>query len=431
MTLNKSYQDSCPFLFAGNAGTLSISGAAAYATLEVKAKLGVGNVSYGINPVWEALFTLKTNSSGYAELDLAELATSIEDLLPEFGSGSSLPFYIYFSDGSTTLAMLAKDIYRGRIPDSILSSIYSGYQPLTVRPQVYATREDTSEKLAVLNKGGYVGYVCKAKIYFGDGTSATFTLASASSKVSYYMFTVSYSAVRALATGSYSSRKILAYDIWTVLGGAVTGRTMRYVVDRGRAEAFRFRGSFGMKENIWARGVRKSEVESETATLVNGGTERELTNDSRIIRESFTGHLRNAEEVRFWQEFFAATERYAVVGGDERRIAIDDIDSEGTEGELSAFSFKWHYADRDDDPARVPARGNLSAYNSDVLWYETEAENESGGTSSNTGGLQGVKVISDSGTYSLPVDEAGYASLTLDSSLSHDGDKTDVVWTDE
>ncbi len=430
MTLDKSYQDSYPFLFAGSAGTLSVSGAAANATIEVNVSLGSGAV-YGSGAAWAAGFTLKANSAGYAELDLAELMTSIEDLLPDMESGISLPFRISFSDGSAALGISSKNIYRGRIPDSILSGIYSGYQPLTVRPQVYVTREGTSEKLIVLNKGSLSGCVCKAKIYFGDGTSATFTVASVSSSATYYKLTVSYSAMRALATGSYSSRKILAYDVWTVLGGTVTGRTMRYVVDRGRAEAFRFRGSFGVTENIWARGVRKNEVESETATLVNGGVERELTNDSKIIRESFTGHLRNAEEVRFWQEFFASAERYAVVDGEARRIVLDDIDSEGTCGELSAFSFRWHYADRDDDPARVPARGNLSAYNSDVLWYETEAENESGGTSANTGGLQGVKIVSDSGTYALPVDDTGYASLTLDSSLSHDGDKTDVVWTDE
>ncbi len=353
MTLDKSYQDSYPFLFAGNAGTLTVSGTAAYATVEVSARLG---------SVWAVNFTLRTNSVGYAKFDLAELMTSIEDLLPEYGSGSILPLRLSFSDGSTTLGLAYKEIYRGRIPESILSSIYSGYQPLTVRPQVYVTREDVSEKLIVLNKGGLSGCVCKAKIYFGDGTSATFTLSSVSSSATRYIPSVSYSAVRAIATGSYSSRKILAYDVWTVLGGSLTGRTMRYVVDRGKAEAFRFRGSFGVMENIWTRGSKKSETESETATLTNGGVERELTNDSRIIRENFTGHLRNAEEVRFWREFFASAERYAVIDGVSRRIIVDEIDSESTDGELSAFSFKWHYADRNDDPARIPVRQELKQY---------------------------------------------------------------------
>ncbi len=439
MTLDTSYQDSYPFLFAGNAGTLALSDAGAGSSIDVLASLGVRDRLTFIYP-WSMSFTLKADSSGKVSLDLKALLQSIEDILPDYDAtesdahkrnASNKPFAIKFTktDDSSTVSF-SKNVYRGRIPDSILSSICSGYQPLTVRPQVYVTREDASENLTVLNTDGLSGRVCKVKIYFGDGTSAIFTIASDTGSGTKFTTDISYSVVRALASGSYSSRKILAYDVWTVLGDTVTGRTMRYVVDRGRADAFRFRGSFGMLENIWARGVRKSELESETATIVNSEVERELTNDSKIVRETFTGYLKSAEEVRFWQEFFASAERYAVIDGNELRIVIDEIDTLATEGELSAFSFKWHYADRNDDPARVPARGNLTEYNSDVLWYETEAENESGGTSGNSGGLQGVKVISGSGTYSLPVDEAGYASLTLDSSLSHDGDKADVVWTD-
>ena len=366
MTIDTSYQDQYPFLFAGNAGTLTISDAGAGSSIDVLASLGVRNRLTFLYP-WSTSFTLKADSSGKVSLDLKALLQSIENLLPDYGvfgrNASHSPFGIQFrkTDDSSSVSF-SKHVCRGCIPDSILGSIYSGYQPLTVRPQVYVTREDASETLTVLNTDGLSGRVCKVKIYFGDGTSVTFTIASDTRSWTDFTTDISYSAVRALASGSYSSRKILAYDVWTVLGDTVTGRTMRYVVDRGRAEAFRFRGSFGMPENIWARGVRKSELESETATIVNSEVERELTNDSKIIHETFTGHLKSAEEVRFWQEFFASAERRAVTDRVSPLIVVDEIDSESTDGELSAFSFKWHYADKYADPKIVPVRGELPAY---------------------------------------------------------------------
>ena len=164
----------------------------------------------------------------------------------------------------------------------------------------------------------------------------------------------------------FPNLRILAFDICLVFeleaGKEERGEALRYFVHRGKVETFQFYGSFGVLETIYATGNRKTELTTEPTSFTNGGIECELTNDSRLIHETFTGWLASADEVRFWQEFFSSAKRYAVVDGVSRRIVIDEVDSEGTEGELNAFSFKWHYADKHDDPSMVPIRKELKQY---------------------------------------------------------------------
>lgn len=445
MTLDKSYQDSLPCLFAGNAGTLRLTGAAANGAVSVKALFP--SPVYGVGPDWEVDFTVTANSAGSVSLDLKALLTSIETYL--FGADSNfLPraltvrFTGTSSDGTSAVCgMTGKRVYRGRIPESILDDVYDGVRLLGLRPQTYVTRKDASETAVFLNRKGYSTYALYARVYFDDGSTDTFTLASSSSASSAslpFAKDVSYSKVRAAADAAgYEDDGILAYDIYLVLQPGdgdsedlvtANSNTLRYVIDTGRAEAFRFRGRFGVMENIWAKGCEKSEVESEPVSFTNGGKEEELSNDGRIVRETFTGNLASAEEARFWREFFLSSERYIRIDGDDVPIIIDDIDTEGTEGELAAFSFKWHYADRDDDPARIPARTGLKPYGADALWYETAAEADKTVLKS---GLKGVKVSGGSGEHILPQDGDGYANLEIGSPLAYGGDGMGVVWESE
>ncbi len=437
MTINSSYQDLYPLLFAGNAGTLTVSEAEAGSTVDVQATLGTRDSLTYLYP-WSSAFTVKADSSGKVSIDIKALLQSIENLLPDFDTtgraiNSTNPFGLTFTgtDASGSSAAFSKSVYRGGFPSGILDDIYDGIRFLAVRPQTYPTRTDAAETVSFLNRKGYSQYDLRACVYFGDGSTKVFSVDSSTtaSAASRYIKNVSYSVIRALADADgCADLEILAYDIFVIFTpgaddsadlAAATGKSLRFVIDSGRADMFRFRSSAGVLENIWAKGCRKREVESETATLINGRIEKELANDSKVIREAFTGYIASAEEVRFWHEFLASSERYAVSGGISHRIVLDDIDTESTDGELASFSFGWHYADGEADPERIPEMTALKAYNSEILWYESEAEAE---TIVGKTGIQGVKVTGDSGECVLPNDADGYAELKINSPLTHDAD---------
>ena len=361
MTIDTSYQDQFPFLFAGNAGEISIHSLYANSRVDVSFSFyfALSSISYKFS-------LLETGNRVIIPLKDIFSALHIPDELPQPPYCNSGKAVLEIKAEGETFPWQAWVILGARIPESRILPVYAGKQFVSVRPQSYIIDSNTEESVcAVLKKSSNC---CLEATIFSDILSPLrLKLEQIGTEVGIISQKISLSGMEKIASDAgFPNLKILAFDICLVFeleaGNEERGETLRYVVHRGKAEIFQFYGSFGVLETIYATGNRKAELTTEPTSFTNGGVECELTNDSRLIHETFTGWLQSKEEVRFWQEFFSSAKRYAVVDGVSRRIVVDEVDSEGTEGELNAFSFKWHYADKHDDPSMVPIRKELKQY---------------------------------------------------------------------
>ena len=363
MTIDTSYQDQFPFLFAGNAGEITIL----YLTKNSRVDVSI-SVYFALSNVSHTFSLLATGNRVVIPLKDILCALPLPDEMPQS------PVYIgglvklEIQAGQESKSWQSWVMFGARIPENQILPVYNGRQFISIRPQQHIIDGNTEERICAVLKESSNARL-EATI-FSDilsplrlqlNSNQTWDLIGIMSQ------RISLSLMEKLASDASSpGLNILGFDINVVFeleaGKEERGETMRYFVHRGKADTFQFYGSFGVLETIYATGNRKTELSTETASFTNGGIEQELTNDSRLIHETFTGWLASADEVRFWQEFFSSAKRYAVVDGVSRRIVIDEVDSEGTEGELNAFSFKWHYADKHDDPSMVPIRKELKQY---------------------------------------------------------------------
>ncbi len=361
MTIDTSYQDQFPFLFAGNAGTIPVREIESGAFVNIKFTFFEALASFAHE------FSLLCGKAG-TEIPLKDILSALRvssDLMPFVRSGLAV---FEIQCGEDTVTWQKWVILGATISDGRLDAVFSGRGFISVRPQVYPIGDASTEDLCIVGNGASSLRI-DMMVYSRDLPPFVMTLVSKneSDAIGLISKSISLSSVEKLSSDAgHPDLDIVAFDVYIVVeledGKEERGEALRYIVNRGKCDVFKFYGSFGLLETIYATGSRKSEVETETRTFVNDGVERELVNDSRIVHETFTGWLAGADEVRFWQEFFSSAERYAVTDGVSRRIIIDEIDSESTAGELNAFSFKWHYADKYADPARTPVRKELKQY---------------------------------------------------------------------
>lgn len=369
MTIDTSYQDQFPFLFAGNAGTIKITALANEAIpIIIESRKYAGT---NVTEFFQASFTVAANERGIYELDLADILSSMSFAFngaPNVGFGGLLGYDQRFMLrlGDDDEITWDKRVFFGTLSDLMLKNVYEHRCFMTIRSLVSFARIDGKPDYIMFAPSQTVISV----VVYSDIMPPLMPVVGIKWSRDVGTYDVSFGNIRRVVNAAgYSELKITAYDIFLesqVADGNVTStvksETLRFIVPDRKFSMFEFLGSVGMLEPIYATGSRTSEVETETKTFVNDGVERELVNDSRLIHETFTGWLASADEVRFWQEFFSSAKRYAVVDGVSRRIVIDEVDSEGTEGELNAFSFKWHYADKHDDPSMVPIRKELKQY---------------------------------------------------------------------
>lgn len=381
MTIDTSYQDSLPFLLAGNAGSIVIASSPnekITVTLEyIRTRLGDGG---GSRVEYSATFGLKMSSSGSFILDLRKILLSIAHILVQISSAAATgqPLYSYdisltfeSESGNETLNWM-KSAYPGSLDSAFLEGIYEGRSFISSRPQISLSRVDgKSDRLPFVHTEDTT---VSAILYFDLIPPVLINIAK-TAVAALSAVDVSFGAMRNAADDAgYSGQKFSAYDIFMSRDvvdddgstSTVKSEVLRFIVPDRKVTTFEFVSSAGTSEPIYAAGHMKTETKSEVKTFISKGVENEMTNDSSLIHETFTGHLASADEVRFWREFFASSRRYALVDGDARRIAVTDIDSESTDGELNAFSFKWKFADRDSDPSRTPIRKELKQYRTKI-----------------------------------------------------------------
>lgn len=379
MTIDTSYQDSLPFLFSGNAGSIRISASpneAVPVTIELRCEHKKPGEDDAV--LYHTDFELKTGSDGMLDLDLSKIFGALDHMLPTVTDQAVVHGFNW--DNYYVIMFLGKDrriwmktVIPGKPDDTFLADIYGGRSFITARPQISTARTDGQPDWLPFYGGKDTDWAEVMATVYSDMLPPLQVLLRQIIGVSMLSKTdVSLDAVRKAADkAGLAGHRITAYDIHLESSvrdddGNVTetvkSETLRFIVPDRKATVFEFVSSVGAMETVYATGRRKTELESEASSFTNGGVETELVNDWRITHETFTGHLASADELRFWREFFASSKRYAVVDGEPLRIAVTEIDAESTEGELGAFSFKWRFADRYADPARKAARRELKQF---------------------------------------------------------------------
>lgn len=361
MTIDTSYQDQFPVLFAGNAGTIPIRETGTGASVNIKFTF------YEAQSNFTHEFSLLCGKVG-TDIPLKDILSALRASYDQMTFVRSGLAYFEIRCGEATATWKKYVILGATIPAGRIENILSGRGFISARPQVYQIDDASTEELCIMSSGTS-GLRIDMMVYSRDLPPFSVTLASKNDADAIGLISKSISLQsieNLLSESGHPDLDIIAFDAYVVIeleaGKEEHGDALRYIVNRGKNDVFRFYGSYGLLETIYATGSGKSEVQTETKTFINSGVERELVNDSHIQHETFTGWLASADEVRFWQEFFSSVERYAVIDGVSRRIVIDEIDSESTAGELNAFSFKWHYADKYADPSRIPVRKELKQY---------------------------------------------------------------------
>ncbi len=390
MTADTSYQDSLPFLLAGNAGTIAVSGiSGGSVTLAIRQYTRKSTRRYSGTVVtykdnYSSEVTLLADSGGTLTLKVGDILHSLSSLLKGIGPPRYTQYGIgtqamsitetdfvemKLTDSETTLTLIDKQVFMGKVPQTFLDGIYAGTELITVRPQIYRTDPDGVESLILLCPAGTV--VLKARLWFDVATAQEISFYDTSSSLS--QISVGYSEMRAAADDAgYSSQRLLAYDIWAETTvheedsdtDIVTSSSiLRYITDdRASLEAFLFRSSLGTLERIYTVRDGKAEAASEVTRFSNSERETELFNEFTLKRESFSGYVGTAEELRYWQEFFASAERYVELDGTQYGIVVDDIDGESADRELNSVSFTWHFADRLEELSRTPRRQELTNF---------------------------------------------------------------------
>ncbi len=355
MTIDTTYQDQYSVLFAGNARTLTVNGLTANSELSVALSVTSKTAS-------AMSFSVLADSSGWATIDLDLILKSLPISLSPFLSWAKVTFT--FTSGADTASWSAT-VIGGQVPQSILADTCKGYRLISARPQVYEIGDNIAERL--YRVPDYDDFIRMAAVVYSDIYPPFTVELSDTAAYGIVQTDASIAAIKKLAEAKgYADLRILGYDVQLIYDEdiAEVKETLRYIVSNRQRDAFCFKNRLGTGEVIYAEKRRKIEVNTDTQTFVNGEVEEEVSNDSEIQYETFTGYLATREEVRFWQDFFSSSERYLYTENlGQDRIIVDDVSSDGIEGELNAFSFKWHYADPAADPSGIPARNELQQFN--------------------------------------------------------------------
>ena len=157
----------------------------------------------------------------------------------------------------------------------------------------------------------------------------------------------------------------MAYDIYTAY---IDGSEQKYsdklrvIVDDRNCDEFSFIGSYGTIESIFGQPYEKVKSDFSSDIFVSDGKESAVRISSAQIHESYSGYIDNPDVSRFWNEFFASDVKYIIRNDVSHLIVVESVESERGRGELASYSFKWHYADRNDNPDLDFSRKTLKEY---------------------------------------------------------------------
>ena len=326
------------FVWSRTAGDITLSGLQSNQTVQFTVYLNGTSVF---------TFSLVSSTSGNIVIRFREILEAIlprrDATIPSTTSSYTNTVYIRANLSGNTLDTSTMFCFRGG-SDALQSAFPHTTQFLTWKPQVVKTYPWASECISFI-KPKSTSITVTGKVYMSDGSSVTVTLgtfASSSTQVVICLVNISPSRIYGLA--SVSGKTIIGYDVYSNLLLA-----HRFIIKPGslRVREFLFVNSLGVLDTVFATGDAERDTDLAVSTVMVGGLEKELSNDAQESFKVSTGGIRERRMMDHWQDFFRTTERFVRIQGDvTRRIVLDSVEPEMTEGKLSSAAITYHYADR-------------------------------------------------------------------------------------
>lgn len=359
MTIDTSKMHIEPFAFAGSVGTMTVT--------EPEGDL---NVTLKISTRLSTLFSTQITFaySQTIKIDWSSILISMISMLDRLYATPKRPIaildrrmYCEILIGDNTIRFL---LLRGKMDDESFSKAGMGGLLISSRPQIYRA----SNNSAVFVYGD-LGWESMPKImadcYFEHSGMKTFELYELD-RSGFSEFNIGLKNISGLIGGnSPENDKIVAYDIYTAY---IDGSEQKYsdklrvIVDDRNCYEFSFIGSYGTIESIFGQPYEKVKSDFSSDIFVSDGKESAVRISSAQIHESYSGYIDNPDVSRFWHEFFASDVKYIIRNGVSHLIVVESVESERGRGELASYSFKWHYADRSDNPDLDFSRKTLKEY---------------------------------------------------------------------
>lgn len=101
-------------------------------------------------------------------------------------------------------------------------------------------------------------------------------------------------------------------------------------------------------DTLMMQGTSVLKSEGENETFICNEVEKELTNGYTSYWEASTGYIDTERIAAQYQDFIKSTHRWLCHRGVWRRIVVDEYKVEHTPRELNAYTFKYHFAERNE-----------------------------------------------------------------------------------
>lgn len=360
MTIDTSKMQIEPFAFAGSVGTMTVTDPDDDLSVTLK-----------ISTRMETLLNIPMvfAYSKTIEIDWSSILSSVMSIVDRMRQTPRIlkPYMVdrrTFCDIKIGDETISFPVLRGKMDDASFSRAKIGGLLISSRPQIYRASDNSSVFIY-----GDLTWESMPKVmadcYFRHSGRKTFEL------LELYMsgfteFKIGLNKISEFIQNNIPENdSMVAYDLYTKYndnGEQKESDKLRIVVDRRNCEEFTFIGSCGTMESIFAQPGEKVKSELSSDIFVSDKRESVIRLSSSQTHQSYSGYIDNPDLSRFWNEFLASDVKNIVKNGTSHPIVVDGVESERVSGELASYSFKWHYADRNDNPDLNFSRKELKEY---------------------------------------------------------------------
>ncbi len=233
---------------------------------------------------------------------------------------------------------------------------------LTSQPQIIETTLEQPQWLAFVRPQTtdniVVSETLESTLYTADGRRITKQIAETPEQYAYNQVDTSF---RTLWWELCREENLtpVAYDVF---GTSVVSRShvpnpepdrpigQRYLLRPPQPDehCFGFINGMGGFDTLMMQGSTVLKPEGENETFIHDEAERELTNGYTSYWEASTGYIDTERMAAQYQDFIKSTNRWIYRREKWLRIIVDEYKVEHTPRELNAYTFKYHFAERNE-----------------------------------------------------------------------------------
>lgn len=307
---------------------------------------------------------LTPDPSGKITVDVRQIVRNIQPLSRPESVLESLPSITITSRKTGEALALSGYLIPGGVYlgsgfdiDNFLASNF-----LTWQPQIIRTSPDTPQWLAFIRPSDtFLSFSIWSNLYTSDGRVFTKQIQSTPNVRVYCQVDTSY---KALWMDHCTRNDItpIAYDVYGKLSRQSSDGTstqeysnrpfaQRYVLRSSHINelCFGFSNTLGGFDTIIMRGNTVLEPEGEVQSFVNRNSEVEIFNEYTSHWEASSGYIDSERLASQYQDFLKSSNRYLFYKERWLRIVVDEFDLKHTKGELNAYTFKYHFSERNED----------------------------------------------------------------------------------